>query len=837
MTSLLPFRRGESEIPDSVPLTAREIHGNLVFTGNWVIAWHRATLVQWPFRHDDARKQWMMTAAAQYAQLAGYRIYERVTSRPYPISDWAIALNGRTPNPADLPGDDAWPEYLVRRQEQMYGMDLATKEVYIGVRFNRRDNFAALTERFQGKVRLTEVDRVGREAEKIAAMLRGGALDARPLTGTETEWLVHRSVSLGLPVPYDRDTTGNESWIEDDLAAITDGVFYESSRFGRSVKITSRRADREVSRYVAAVALGTMGGVSAPEVGRAEWLYALDSLPFPVERISTMDVVGPEVTRKHVKNTLLAIRDQQSHYRQHELDIPDDLARKAEMARRIDSDLTDGQPALAVRMVGFHRLAVSGDTEEEAMARIRQVQDLYRNRISVHIPPAQGDILREFVPGEPLRRTTHLRRYNALFHTSGAPLADGDVGDGVGDWIGTLDGSRQRPVLFDPWIAPEVNDSPGMYPVLGTLGAGKSALIAKMIDQALRRNSPTVVFDPSVTFAGLANMDRYKGRAQVIDLHDQKQAPAGILNPFRLIPAPTPSDYADEESYNRDVTRARAERFQLVLDVCQRLLPPSARREVDSDMILRDAIRKAEVTTNPSLHDVVTALNAAGPDGEKLAHLLQDVNDMTVEGRLFFPAADTSSTAIISGALLTVITLGGLQLPPEGTREEDWSMAERVAVPVLALATGFASRLVYSGRRHLRKLLVLDEMHVLATWPSGRALFTRLGRDSRKFNVAVLAAGQNPNDALSLDVQNLIGGAFVGRINDDKTAAEALQLLRIPVGVGYEEVVRSLSPVEDRDVYRQFLMLDVYGRVGLIKVTFDDDPELLEAINTRPQGV
>ena len=841
MTNLIPRRLPKEKVTvETIPLTARQIYGNLVFTGANVTAWHKASLVQWPFMPDAERKHWMLTAAAQYAQLVGHRVYERVTTRPYPIADWARALDSRTPHPADLPDDESWADYLLRQQRLMHGMQMAEKEVYIGVQFSARDNFARLVERF-GLGTAVERDRIGREAERIAAILRGQALNARPLRGEETAWLMHRSISLGLPVPYDRDTTGTEAWEDDDLAALTDGVFYKDSRFGRTVEITSRRADQVHSRNVAVVTYGQMTGVSAPETGRSEWLHALDRLPFPVERLSYFDVVGPEQTRKHVKGTLLAIRDQQKHYRQHELDVPDDLARKGELAKRIDSELSENLPAYATRFVGFHRIAVSGTDEEEAMQRVRQIQDLYRNRIAMHLPPAQGPLLREFIPGEPPQRATHLRRFNALFYTAGAGLATGDVGDRTGTWIDTLDGAVSKPVLFDPWLAPETLDSPGMYPVIGTLGSGKSTLIGKLTDAALRRGVPTVVFDPSFTFAGLALMPRWKRFSRVIDLHD---APAGVLNPFSLVQPPIQSDFASEELFEDGMKIARGERRQLVIDVCNRLLTPTARRHPDTDRLLREAIREADTKGPASLWDVIDILRDYNAKGEQQANViagaLEDINEMSREGKLFFPDRGTDPSMLPIGRdLLTVITIGGLQLPPardgRGEDEENWTIAERVAVPALMLATLFATRMIYStATRSARKLLVLDEMHVLGEWSSGRALFNRLARDSRKWNVAVFAAGQNPTDALNLNVQNLIGGAFVGRINDDQTATEALRLLRIETGINYEEVVRKLSPPEYRDTFRQFLMLDATGRVGLISVTFDDDPELLRALNTRP---
>src|SRR5207244_583506 len=123
MTGLLRLPGREKDAPPVVPLTAREVYGNLVFSGRWVTAWFKASPVQWPFRPDADRKQWMLDAASQYANLVGHRVTERVTSRPYEIRDWAQNLDGRTPHPTPLPGDDSWESYLTGRQMAMRGME------------------------------------------------------------------------------------------------------------------------------------------------------------------------------------------------------------------------------------------------------------------------------------------------------------------------------------------------------------------------------------------------------------------------------------------------------------------------------------------------------------------------------------------------------------------------------------------------------------------------------------------------------------------------------------------------------------------------------------------
>jgi hypothetical protein len=68
---------------------------------------------------------------------------------------------------------------------------------------------------------------------------------------------------------------------------------------------------------------------------------------------------------------------------------------------------------------------------------------------------------------------------------------------------------------------------------------------------------------------------------------------------------------------------------------------------------------------------------------------------------------------------------------------------------------------------------------------------------------------------------------FVGRLDDDQAQADALRLLKVPVGAGYEQVVASLGrrPAQrvenERDrAPRQFIFADGTGGVERIRADF-----------------
>ena len=97
-----------------------------------------------------------------------------------------------------------------------------------------------------------------------------------------------------------------------------------------------------------------------------------------------------------------------------------------------------------------------------------------------------------------------------------------------------------------------------------------------------------------------------------------------------------------------------------------------------------------------------------------------------------------------------------------------WGSSERYALPLLHLAAFFTARFVYARDRNVRKNVFLDETHLMGVWGSGRALMVRLSRDSRKWNTAVGASSQHPDDHLSIGrIDALQGTAFVGRLTKD----------------------------------------------------------------------
>jgi len=831
----LLHRHGRRERrPARVPLALRCIEGNLAFTDTACWAWFWLPTQRWAFRSDGDRLNLIVDSATRYAALAGRRLHLRVTSRPYPAASWARALDERTPAP--LPGvpGDTWADHLVRSQRHVRASTMAEKEVYLGVRLADRSVAGTATERLLRRPSPHEVHKVDRVANLVAEAVAGSGLEGRPTTAHELEWLLRRSLALGLPAPGALSPVSDGRWETEDLFEFTDSILAESEPFGASVKVTRREPGGDtVERHVAVLTVGRVEQIEVPDPANDPWLVHADRLPFGVEWSIKLDVLDGQQARDAVQRKLLVVRDMQRHYRDHDLDVPLALERQAQQARSIEDEMTAGGEVVGTRVHGWFRLAVSGTTPEQCAERVRQVIDTYRKRqVTVAHPKGQYGLMREFVPGEPLSSTAYKRRLPAMYLAAGVPTAASGLGDRRGPYIGHTCASSRRAVMFDTHFATEVRETSGLVPIVGALGSGKSVLAGLITYEAVRRGITAVMLDPSGPLARLCDLPELGEYARHIDL---TSAPPGTLNPYAVVAQPRPEDYRSLDALEEARTLAAQDRKLLALDVATMLLPAALAAAPRTRLLLTEAIRATKGAPATSLWTVVEHLESHPEDHAKdIAAYLRDMAEMPL-ARLFFPTGPNPEQSRESPSVLTVLTMPGLVLPPSAVAREHWSTSEQMAVPLLHLASWYATRTIYGRPRSERKLVALDETHFLGEWGAGRALFTRLGRDSRKWNTCVLAASQNPSDVLGMEVSNFISAAFVGRIEDQHVATDALRMLRVPAGVGYEGVLARLSPrsaTNTRSGLREFIMRDVDGNVDRMRVDLDHLPQVLQALDT-----
>ncbi|MBB5156154.1 ATP-binding protein [Saccharopolyspora phatthalungensis] len=857
-----PPKRGrgpgdEQSIPNYTPsISARSIDGHLVRTGQDVFAWYRLSPQRWSFRSDSQRQDLIAAIAGQYAELQGRWMHLRVTNRPYPIRMWAEAHvhNARNPMP-DAPGALTFDDYMVGEQQQLMGRSMAEKEVYLGVQVQTRNVVDRAVERAAPLLRRVfpeavdaELVALDSEIDHLDQVIGSAGLDGRPVSAEEISWLMHRSCSLGLPAPRNLPAVPGAPWEPEDLASFTDASDMHQDPYAPTVTVRGRTGSNAgITRHLAVLTVGQTHGLQIPEIDDP-WMQHSDRLPAPVEWSARIYVRRPEDVGGELQRQMNKVRSQVRHYTdEHGLEPPTSLARQAGRVLEVDDEMTSGFTALATRVKSWWRLAVSGPTERDALRLAQQILDLYKPKIAIEHPEAQYAMAREFIPGEPLANSAYLRRGSVVWAASAVPQATAEVGDRRGILLGETCTATRRPVAWDPWMAQEVRDASGLTAMVAGLGGGKSFLGGGTVYKTLRSGAHWTLLDPSGPLAELCALPELRPYARPINLLN---AQPGILNPYRVVAEPELEHFVDEDdperSWRRERALAAATRRRLVLDVLTGLLPYEVARLPQTRIVLLRAVRA--VGGRPDAHPgmVFEALRRDASEHHEHAVVVADFLDEIRERMsLLIPEVNADPYSERREDRLTVLTMAGLTLPKDGVGREHWTDAEALGVEMLNLAAWLTQRSIYERPKNERKGVWIDEAFFLSEVPTGRVLMNRFARDSRKWNVRVLLSSQIPADFLRIQgFVSLLDSVFIGRLDDEQAQADALRLLKVPVGAGYEQVVAALgrrpgparnATERDRSP-RQFIFGDGAGGVEKIRIDFSGPhlEHLRNALDTTP---
>jgi AAA domain-containing protein len=847
---------GSSAIPSYTPkIELRSVDGHLVRTRTQVWAWYRLAPQRWSFRSDSARNDLIAAIAGQYAELAGRWLHLRVTSSAYPISHWARAhVDNARHRPADVPGGLSFDEYMIGEQHQLASASMTDKEVYLGVEVQTRrlvdrvvERATPVLHRFLPSVVDSELKTLDDEIDRLDHILAGPGLEGRPVTSVEMRTLLLRSCALGLPTSSTQPAAPDVLWEPEDIAGVTAAAELVQEPYAPTVTVIGRTGPYAgTERHVAVLSVGPMHGLHIPEADEP-WAQRADRLPAAVEWSARIYVRRPEEVAGELQRQTTKVRSQMTHFsEEHGLEPPRSLARQYQLVQDVDDQLTSGYTALGTRVRSWWRLAVSAPTRREALQLAQRIADLYKPKVTIEHPEAQYKLACEFIPGEPLATSAHQRRGSVLWLASAVPTATAEVGDRRGILLGETCTATRRPVAWDPWMAQEIRDSSGLTAMVAGLGGGKSFLGGGIVYKTLRAGACWTVLDPSGPLASLCELPELRPYSRAINLLN---AQPGILNPYRVVAEPQLHHFADEPdpqaTYEREYALAAATRRRLTLDVLSGLLPWEIQRMAETRIVLLRAVRA--VGGSPTAHPgmVITALREDQSEHHEHANVVADFLDEIRERiTLLIPERDADPYAHERDDRLTVFTLAGLTLPKDGISREHWTDAEATAIELVNLAAWLTQRAVYDRPKHLRKGVWIDEAFFLSEVPTGRVLLNRFSRDSRKWNVRVLLSSQIPADFLRIEgIIALLDSVFVGRLDDEQVQQDALRLLKVPVGAGYEPVIASLgrrttARRTERDTEpRQFIFADGTGGVERIRADFSGPhlDGLRSMLDTTPQ--
>ena len=130
---------------------------------------------------------------------------------------------------------------------------------------------------------LPETVAVIEEILRVTNIVKGSGFNGRPVGPRDMAFLMHRSLSMGVPAPMHAGPGGGR-WEPDDISGFfTRREWIYNPLTSSTVKVLAEHNGKVVERYVAVLSLGPLPDITWPESGRDPWMLASDKLGFPVE--------------------------------------------------------------------------------------------------------------------------------------------------------------------------------------------------------------------------------------------------------------------------------------------------------------------------------------------------------------------------------------------------------------------------------------------------------------------------------------------------------------------------------------------------------------------------
>lgn len=807
---LKPGKSSKAALESKISLKMEATIGNVVFTDTDTWCWFSVMPTSHGFSPIKDIEEAIREDAKAYAKLVGRRLHVRSTTRPYPVASWAkdtyddaVAANGyRIP--------EGYGDFLTRSQTHMQGSNFSEKWVHLGVKISSFRRFKDPKREY----------RHHRETiDDMARVLGASSLNAVEATNEDMEWLIRRSIALGVNLPRIGVVA---DYTEDDIPSLEDAAVWTADPLTKYLTVSAmpEGVTTEIERKVSVLTLSRLGDMTFPEETQSGWMQRTDRLNFPVEWSAFIDVIPEEKTKSWLRGRLDLIEDQVKHYREdHAIKPPKSLLRQDAMAMQIQEQIDSDHGGLAVRTIGWYRVAVSGANEEELNQRVQALRKAYGTRAEFAQTRNQYHHAREFIPGEPLATPAYQRRMSTAMLAAAVPHGTAEIGDRTGIHMGYTAGTAIRSVAWHTHWDMERRDVSGLMMILGGLGSGKTFALGGITYGAVMNGVRANVLDPSDRLGRLcdpAYVPELEGKARYVNLMKGRN---GELNPYRVVADPRKEHFMkdgefQEEEYLREVSFAEGTRGSLMNDVLRSFLSKNNQTSDEVETVLSRAMSEVQPVRTASPTRILIALEEIA-DAKIHTDLQQEhrikardlVNEYsrlakTSIGKLIFPDPDAAPLADDDDddMLLTVYTLNGMSIPSaEVIASGNIPESARMAMAVMTLAAWLVQSRIYMGDINERKLLAIDEGKVLNQIDSGRNLLTKSATDSRKFNLRALYAAQNAThfdlDGDSEDsLGNLVGAALVGDTQEATAQKAALKILGAPTDVGYEGILGQLRP-------------------------------------------
>lgn len=802
-------------------LAVRYLDDDLLLTPTHAWTYVRLPLLSYEFQSYSAREGFCDQITLALATLVSsnstpVEAHLRVTHKPFNINSWANQLH-RKVNPQQP--TDGWRPYLVDMADHLKDRAFDAKEVYLGVCLGERrpqttradllDPVKMLTtamERVAGLeddvVAPAELDDWRRKAQDVHRALAQSHVRAVPASSDEVAALIAHPLWPNMVQPPVTQAP-REVWGPGEIRQLVEGHINHNRRWLEIEQMTPTGSVE--TGYSVTLAISRFPDVlNFPD--QEPWIHFAASFPFPVEFSTRMSIVPAMQVKKDVGKKLADAKDQAQHIAESGTAVPIKIREQLEVATVLEYTIDkDRMPWAYAR----HRLTITGATPEEVTGRAKTVIEAYRElAMDVSWPTGdQYDLLRESMPGEPIRTRSYYQRQELALIAGGMPTASSECGDRVagssgwrGPYLGYTTSRVVTPVFFSPHVAMARNYPPGVA-ITGAPGGGKSFLAFTLAHQMAMQGVWTIYIDPKADAKPMGGLPGL-GTPRVFDLRDGND---GMLDPFSL-------------------GENKAEATLLALETLRLLLGGQVSEEREEALIT--AVETVANMPDPSLAKVVEVLtnNSASAGARNLGSVLRTIRDLPF-ARLCFSATAGNKLRPEDG--LTIVTLLGLDLPSAAAKPEDYSYENRLAVSVMYLLTRYARRLMLNMDKSHPKAICIDEAWAITSTPQGAKLIPEIARMGRSHNTALVLVSQNAGDLMAESVTNSISTKFAFRSTIPGEIEDVLEIMGLDQSQGFQSSVRDLRNGE-------CLMQDVDGRIARVQVDAWNR-DLFEVFNTNPE--
>lgn len=806
------------------------------------------------FKTLSHRTRLMGAQRARYAQLLGSTMRIRGTSSPFNHRQWAQRLDEDHPVrgaetsrralsrrlPDSLEGR-SYAETLAAGQEWFIRNGIRKSSTIISVRITTDkvdiEDLPLLLGRDTILGKKSSLEQHRRRLREITTAMAGEGFGAFPMNRpAHFGWLVHSSLGMGAPVPPMLTAGDRDSVMPEEVPGFTNPVFSTHAPRAATTTVRTRRLGVDYVSHVAVLHAERFERRDLKDPTRMPFLAWLQTLPYPVEYVMEIDLLaGKDVKEQAEYDKRLAL-NLESHFRDHDEEPSAELGRGIQRAREVIDEVTTGDPATAGRARGVLLVAVTGDTEDDALDRVRTlVSDASEKQgILFAHDYGQWESYRSFTPGEPIARTGYVTQMPLSFLCSALPNASAAAGDTTG-WIAGLIRGGHDAMLLDSHGGSRRGGS-NLMAIGGDQGAGKSTLAGALLHWNAIHGVRCVGLDPAKMWRHLGDVNALKDDFRHLDVTSMRP---GAMSPT-LEPEPLRELFSTEEEYKGAVTAAKQQRMNLLIDAFTQMLPYAMVSTDTTGAVARTiqlAVTRVGGEYGTSPWEYVDMMPRVGGEvGGMIAEALTSRSTMR-DGSLVFPINRTKDLdpeygqALMEQATLTILSLGGIALPPKGNNNRaTWRQDQQEALPILNLAARFAARTMYADRNPA--VVALDEIGpLIEPGSSFSAFLTQASVETRRLNTLMMLLFQNPSMLFRIDdeISNLVGSAVIGRMEEDAARA-ALRLLRLKEGHGWEQSIASQGKGE----------FTIRTWAGHVRQIYNDrswwDPELLTALDTNPEG-